>query len=108
MEELIKSIRVNRLFDMYGDLLTENQKKMISLHYQLDLSLGEIAEQEGISRNAVFDSIKKGLSLLENYEEKLSLIKNEDELKDYLSSIKNGKSNDVIALIQQIEERIKR
>ena len=45
MEELEKSIRVNKLIDFYGDLLTSHQKEILSLYYQMDLSLSEISEQ---------------------------------------------------------------
>ena len=55
MEELEKSIRVNKLIDFYGDLLTSHQKEILSLYYQMDLSLSEISEQLDIFRNGVYD-----------------------------------------------------
>lgn len=62
------------LFDFYGPLLTEKQGKMWDLYYQRDLSLSEIAEQEGISRQAVHDLLKRTEKILEEYELKLGLI----------------------------------
>ena len=53
MEELERNIRINALFDKYEPLLSKTQQKMIGLYYRDDLSLGEIAELENVSRNAV-------------------------------------------------------
>ena len=62
------------LFDFYGPLLTEKQGKVWDFYYQLDYSLAEIAEQEGISRQAVHDLLKRTEKILEEYEQKLGLI----------------------------------
>lgn len=62
------------LFDVYGALLTQKQQQAISLTYNEDYSLGEIAAMQGISRQAVFDAIRRGEELLESYDEKLGLI----------------------------------
>lgn len=62
------------LFDFYGELLTEKQKRAYELHFQEDLSLGEIADIMGISRQAVHDNLKKCDKQLHKYEEKLALV----------------------------------
>lgn len=62
------------LFDFYGPLLTEKQSKIWDLYYQEDLSLSEIAGQEGISRQAVHDLLKRTEKILEGYEQRLGLI----------------------------------
>jgi predicted DNA-binding protein YlxM (UPF0122 family) len=61
-------IRVATLFGIYGPLLSERQRRFIDLHYNEDLSLSEIAEGEGISRQAVFDAIKQGKKRLNRFE----------------------------------------
>lgn len=71
---LEKTTKLILLYDFYQDLLTEKQKQFIELYFQDDLSLGEIAEETGISRQAVYEHIKRAETLLEDYEEKLKLL----------------------------------
>ena len=80
MEELEKSIRINNLLDQYGKLLTTHQLEVLSLYYQMDLSLSEISEQLNISRNGAYDAIKKGITLLEKYESKLHLVQKKEHM----------------------------
>ena len=58
------------LFDYYGELLTEKQRTCFDLYYNQDLSLGEIAEEAGISRQGVHDSIARAETILRTMEEK--------------------------------------
>ncbi len=67
-------LRVSLLLDFYGSLLTETQSEILRMHYEEDLSLGEIAEQRGVTRAAVHDAERRGLNLLEQYESKLALV----------------------------------
>lgn len=62
------------LYDLYGNLLTDKQKSYFEDYYFMDLSITEIAENYGISRNGVFDQLKRVNKLLEEYEEKLNLL----------------------------------
>lgn len=73
MESFEEKQQVSLLLDIYGKLLTERQKSFIQLHYNEDLSYGEIAENENISRQAVHDTIQHGKKALFNFEEKLQL-----------------------------------
>ncbi len=58
----------NQLLPFYSDLLTQRQKEIMEMYFFEDLSLTEIAENLQISRNAVYDTIKKGENLLKEYE----------------------------------------
>ncbi len=70
-----KDMTVAMLYDFYGDMLTEKQAEAIELYYNEDLSLAEIAEPLGISRQGVRDNIKRGEKQLFELEEKLGLVK---------------------------------
>ena len=107
MEELQKSIRVNKLLDIYGVLLTKHQEEVLELYYQMDLSLSEISEQLGISRNGVYDAIKKATALLEKYEEKLLLLSKEEELDVFFEEVKKNKNQSELELISYIESKVK-
>lgn len=62
------------LFDFYGELLTQNQKEVYSEHIQNDLSVSEIADLRGISRQGVHDMIRRCEKILTDYEERLHLV----------------------------------
>ena len=81
---LEKVNRMNELYDAYQVLLTSKQKTYLELYYQEDLSLSEIAEQFEVSRNAVFDNIKRTEKLLEDYETKLQLLKKREIREEIL------------------------
>ena len=78
--ELNQNIRVCDLFDLYGSLLSKKQGQMINEHYYLDMSLSEIAQNLGISRQAVQDSINKSVLKLEDFENKLNMLKIKKEV----------------------------
>ena len=61
------------LFDFYGELLTEKQREICRMHLLEDLSLGEISEDLGISRQGVSDAVHRALKTLENMEQKLHM-----------------------------------
>ncbi len=78
--ELInKANRINLLIDFYGSLLTEKQLTILRLQFFEDLSLSEIAEPLGISRQAVNDHIRRAIEMLEEYESKLRLLEKHDK-----------------------------
>ena len=71
--ELEKNERVNDLFEFYSPLLTKKQFDYMQLYYADDYSLGEIADDFSVSRQAVYDNIKRTEKALEDYEQKLHL-----------------------------------
>ena len=70
---LEKTTRINYFYDFYQSLLTQKQQSYMSLYYLDDYSLGEIADEYDVSRQAVYDNIKRTEAMLEEYEEKLLL-----------------------------------
>lgn len=71
--EIEKTNRMNALFEFYATLLTEKQMNYVELYYADDYSLAEIAEEYNISRQAVYDNIKRTEKVLETYETKLHM-----------------------------------
>lgn len=66
-------LTISRLLDIYGPLLTENKREVAALYFNFDLSLAEIAEEKGCSRQSISDTLAKVRRQLEEYEEKLHL-----------------------------------
>ena len=81
--------RLNRsiLLDYYGELLTEKQRECFDLHYNEDLSLSEIAEQLGISRQGVWDNIRRAESAMQEMERKTGLIRKTQENREALGKL---------------------
>lgn len=72
--EMDKILNQSLLFDFYGELLNDNQRKIYELYIFENLSLAEIAETEGISRQGVYETFKRCSNILNNYEEKLHMV----------------------------------
>ena len=72
---MAKNLEISLLFDFYGDMLTEKQRDVVELYYNDDLSLSEIAENEGITRQGVRDSIKRAEAQLLEMEERLGRLR---------------------------------
>ena len=68
-----KNLEISLLLDFYGEMLTEKQRDMVDYYYNDDLSLSEIAENEGITRQGVRDSIKRAEAQMLEMEERLGL-----------------------------------
>lgn len=94
---LEKTTRMNYLFDFYQSLLTPKQRSYMSFYYLDDFSLGEIAEEFEVSRQAVFDNIKRTENMLEEYEEKLLLFQKFKERTKILNEIRDNLGTDEIS-----------
>jgi len=82
-----KTVRMSLLFDFYGQLLTERQREFFTLYYDNDLSLGEIASQYGVSRQAVYDILRRSTHTLNELESKLELVKHYEEQRSAYEAI---------------------
>lgn len=69
-----------RLLDTYGGVLTDRQRVLLRLYYHDDLSLGEIAVRFGVTRQAVFDSIRRSVAEMQHLEEHLGVLADRDRL----------------------------
>ncbi|MCU9593120.1 putative DNA-binding protein [Caldibacillus thermolactis] len=109
---LEKTTRMNFLFDFYQVLLTPKQKSYMALYYLDDFSLGEIAEEYNVSRQAVYDNIKRTEAMLEEYEAKLHLFEKFqkrnallDDLTTLVETSLNPKERaQVLSIIDEIKE----
>ena len=76
---LAQRMRVIRLFDAYGRLLTTRQQRLLRFYYLDDLSLGEIAQRLEITRQAVFDSLRRSVGELQRLENSLRVVNSRDQ-----------------------------
>ena len=75
------------LFDTYGGMLTDKQRECFDMRYNQDLSLGEIAEMMGVSRQAVNDNLKKTEALLRRMEENIGSVKRDRMIRSAIQEI---------------------
>lgn len=104
--DLVKTLRMNYLFDFYQTLLTEKQRNYLELFYLRDYSLSEIAETFDVSRQAVYDNIRRTGDLVEDYEAKLNLYEKFEQRRkiyDYMKQTLND-SKKLEQYINQLEE----
>ena len=96
---LEKFLHMSALFDIYGALLTDKQKRCLQMHLFEDFSLSEITEL-GISRQAVYDMLRRSEQIMQQYEDKLGLAARSTKEKTELLSI----LSDLLALKQESED----
>jgi uncharacterized protein len=104
MEVLVKKEQLNELYDLYESLLTEKQKLFFNLYYQEDYSLNEIASLYDISRNAVYDHLKKVEEHLINYESKLKLLDLKKQREDLISNYLETKDIKFLIELRKLDE----
>ena len=108
-------LKRSMLLDYYGELLTPRQRECYELHYNDDLSLSEIAEQCGISRQGAWDNIRRASDALEEMEEKTGLIRRLNETEQHLRHLRlllkemrtrSAGNHDLDALLQEAEQEL--
>lgn len=106
MDILEKKEHYILLFDFYNVLLTEKQREYFKAYYFDDLTLAEIAENYNVSRNAIFDQLKKTYISLDEYEEKLNLLEKYQKtnlIYDEFEKLNNSEINELIQKLKEIE-----
>lgn len=102
---------ITLLLDFYGQLLTKKQYEILDLHYNNDYSLAEIAEHFNISRQGVFDNIKRGKAALYDLEHKLGLVKKFAEQKktaeEILECLKNIQTDNLDKCTRESINKVK-
>lgn len=94
-----QAYRMTLLYDFYGDLLTDRQKEFYDLYYNEDLSLAEIAENYGITRQGVRDVIVRAEALLTEIEDKTGIIRRFHKMQEYIQTIEG--SLDALAALNE-------
>lgn len=96
--------------DFYGNLLTEKMRVTAEYYYFDDLSLAEIAESYGTSRQAVHDTIKRATKLLDDYETKLGLIRRftlqKKEVNDAIELLNSDKKNEALEILKKVRDEL--
>ena len=104
--DLVKTLRMNYLFDFYQSLLTNKQRNYLELFYLEDYSLSEIADTFNVSRQAVYDNIRRTGDLVEDYEKKLELYQKFEQRREIYDEMEQHLSNpeQIQRYIQQLED----
>ena len=92
----MKDIRYLELFDIYSPLLTEKQAELFEAYYSFDLSLSEIAEDKGVTRQSVADSLKKTRLELDDLERKLQVWSMKSALREFSETL-DGKNRKIVS-----------
>ena len=98
------------LYDFYGELLSDKQREYFEDYYYNDLSLGEIADNHHVSRQAVYDNLKRSSRALEKYEDKLHMKRDytqiEEKITEAVYALEHGKINraqiELLKLLRQM------
>ena len=88
-------VLISLLLDFYGPLLTDKQRMSLQLHHEDDMSLGEIAEELGVSRQAVHDNLQRARHILNDYES--NLVEQYEQREGLLSQLKENLPEEVLA-----------
>ena len=103
--EIEQIIKVSQLYDFYSELLSQKQKQYLNDYFFNDLSLTEISENYEISKQAVSNNIKRTIIELEQFEEKLNLIKLNNERLFLLNEIRKLTDNEeILEYIKQLSK----
>lgn len=109
----MKNLNFVYLLDFYGGMLNDKQREVLTLYYNDDLSLGEIAEISGISRQGAHDLIKRGEAKLTKAEEALGLAERFEKIKSTVLNVEKlvraaecDEKNEIIGLLEELKNQV--
>ncbi len=103
---LDKMLRFNELVDLYGGLLTERQRRLAVKHFQEDLSFGEIAAEEGVTRQAIYDAVRLAQGRLEQFEKRLGFAERQETARVERRQTLDEAINELRAIQDQIMDTV--
>ncbi len=105
----MEAFEITLLFDTYGGMLTDKQREYLDMRYNQDLSLGEIAQIQGVSRQAVFDNLSRTESLLHRMEENIGCVRRDraastavSKIADALKVLEGSEDPKVLAAVETL------
>ncbi len=101
-----KDLEISRLCDAYGALITENMRFAVREYYDCDMSLAEIGEELGISRQAVLCRLRQAEDKLREYEDCLGIVGKSDEIKSELVAVRREMTTDIESAEKRIDKII--
>ena len=106
--DLERTMRMNYLYDFYQSLLTDKQQKYIELYYLEDFQFSEIAEEMSVTRQAVYDNLKRSRDMLEQYEETLGMYKNFNKRLELYSELKETLGTNITEDVEKIIDKLEK
>lgn len=106
--DLERTMRMNYLYDFYRTLLTDKQQKYIELYYLEDFQLSEIAAEMNVTRQAVYDNLKRSRDLIEQYEKSLGLYENFTKRLALYENLKEKLGDNVTSDVKNIIEKLEK
>lgn len=106
--DLERTMRVNYLYDFYQSLLTDKQQKYIELYYLEDFQFSEIAAEINVTRQAVYDNLKRSRDMLEQYEETLGMYKNYIKRLELYTELKDKLGDTIPADVKKIIDTLEK
>ena len=95
--------KMNQLYDFYKELLTDKQRDYFEMYYFYDNSLGEIASDNNISRNAIYDNISKTCKILQDYESKLHLLEKYEKRLEIINKLEDNYSIELLEELKNLD-----
>ena len=101
-------VKYGKLFETYGSLLSSDRQSVMSMYFDYNMTLVEIAKEKGVSRQAVLDTIEKACGKLETFEENLHIAKKQENLtKNLKELLSDARQNGEKEIAQKVERMLK-